>query len=126
MGESCMAARGFTILNGIAFNDHGKMVDQETPYHGGNLFPLAAASTVYLRDPRGTVGEDQLNGGKISTISTEDWQKILPLLKENEKLFGIQVEDLLTVDGVAKRPEHVYRKVVPIEIAALAKYENGM
>jgi len=126
MGESCMAARGFTILNGIAFDDHGKIVAQETPYHGGNLFPLAAASTVYLRDPKATVGEDQLNGGKISTISAEDWQKILPLLKENEKLFGIQVEDLLTVDGVTKRPEYVYRKVVPIEIAALAKYENGM
>ena len=126
MGESCMAARGFTILNGIAFDDHGKIVEQETPYHGGNLFPLAAASTVYLRDPRETVGEDQLNGGKISTISTEDWEKILPLLKENEKLFGIQIEDLLKVDGVMRRPECVYRKVVPVEIAALAKYENGI
>ena len=126
MGESCMAARGFIILNGITFDDHGKAVDQGTPYHGGNLFPLAAASTVYLRDPKETVGEDQLNGGKITTISTEDWERILPLLKENEKLFGIQVEDLLTVDGARKSPEHVYRKVVPIEIAALAKYENGM
>jgi glutamate synthase domain-containing protein 3 len=126
MGESCMAARGFIILNGITFDDHGKAVDQGTPYHGGNLFPLAAASTVYLRDPKETVGEDQLNGGKITTISTEDWERILPLLKENEKLFGIQVEDLLTVDGATKSPEHVYRKVVPIEIAALAKYENGM
>ncbi|HXX87435.1 MAG TPA: hypothetical protein VEH86_03195, partial [Candidatus Acidoferrum sp.] len=63
MGESCMAAKGFIILNGITFNDNGKIVDQETPYPGGNLFPLAAASTVYLRDPRETVGEDQLNGG---------------------------------------------------------------
>jgi len=126
MGESCMAARGFTILNGVAFDDHGKMVEQETPYPGGNLFPLAAASAVYLRDPRETVGEDQLNGGKINTISKEDWEKILPLLKENEKLFGIGVEDLLKVDGVMRRPECVYRKVVPVEIAALTKYESGI
>jgi len=126
MGESCMAASGFTILNGVAFDDHGKMVEQETPYPGGNLFPLAAASAVYLRDPRETVGEDQLNGGKIRTISNEDWERILPLLKENEELFGIGVEDLLKVDGVIKRPECVYRKVVPVEVAALAKYESGI
>jgi glutamate synthase domain-containing protein 1 len=126
MGESCMAARGFTILNGMTFDGHGKIVEQETPYHGGNLLPLAAASTVYLRDPRETVGEDQLNGGKISTISEEDWERILPLLNENEKLFGIRVEDLLNVDGFVRRPECVYRKVVPVEVAALAKYENGI
>lgn len=126
MGESCMAARGFTILNGVAFDDHGKMVEQATPYPGGNLFPLAAASAVYLRDPRETVGEDQLNGGKIGTISNEDWERILPLLKENEELFGIGAEDLLKVDGVTKRPECVYRKVVPVEVAALAKYESGI
>ena len=126
MGESCMAARGFTILNGIAFDGQGKIVEQETPYHGGNLFPLAAASAVYLRDPRQTVGEDQLNGGKIGTISGEDWEKMLPLLKENEKSFGIQVKDLLNVEGVIRRPECVYRKVVPIEVAALAKYESGI
>jgi hypothetical protein len=126
MGESCMAARGFTILNGITFDGHGKIVQQETPYHGGNLFPLAAAGTVYLRDPRETVGEDQLNGGRVTGISAEDWQRILPLLKENEKTFGIRVEDLLNVDGVPLRPELVYRKVVPVEVAALAKYENGI
>ncbi|MGA3191276.1 MAG: glutamate synthase [Candidatus Bathyarchaeia archaeon] len=126
MGESCMAARGFTILNGMTFDDHGKIAEQETPYQGGNLFPLAAASAVYLRDPRETVGEDQLNGGRICTISEEDWGKILPLLKENENQFGIQVEDLLNVDGVVRKPESVYRKVVPVEIAALAKYENGI
>lgn len=126
MGESCMAARGFTILNGMTFDDHGKITEQETPYQGGNLFPLAAASAVYLRDPRETVGEEQLNGGKISTISREDWERILPLLKENEKAFGIQVKDLLNVDGIIRRPECVYRKVVPIEVAALAKYDNGI
>jgi glutamate synthase domain-containing protein 1 len=126
MGESCMAARGFTVLNGIEFDDHGKIVDQETPYHGGNLFPLAAASTVYLRDPRETVGEDQLNGGRIDAVSREDWERILPLLMENERSFGIRVEDLLNVDGLIRTPERVYRKVVPVEVAALAKYENGI
>lgn len=126
MGESCMAARGFTILNGIKFDENGRIEEQETPYHGGNLFPLAAASAVYLRDPRQTVGEDQLNGGKIVGISGEDWKRILPLLEENERLFGIRVEDLLTVDGVVRRPEQVYRKVVPVEVAALTRYERGI
>jgi glutamate synthase domain-containing protein 3 len=126
MGESCMAARGFIILNGVTFDDQGKIAEQDTPYHGGNLFPLAAASAVYLRDPRKTVGEDQLNGGKITTISQEDWDKILPLLKENENHFGIQVKDLLNVDGAIRRPECVYRKVVPVEVAALTKYEAGI
>ena len=126
MGESCMAARGFIILNGITFNDHGVLVEQETPYHGGNLFPLAAASRVYLRDPKNTVHEDQLNGGKIVPLSKEDWEKILPLLKENERLFGIQVEVLLKVDGVQKKPEEVYRKVIPVEVVALTKYDQGI
>ena len=126
MGESCMAARGFVILNGMAYDDHGVLVEQETPYHGGNLFPLAAASAVYLRDPRNTVGEDQLNGGKIISLSKEDWEKILPLLEENERLFGIRIEDLLTVDGLLKKPDEVYRKVIPVEVAALTKYDQGM
>jgi len=58
--------------------------------------------------------------------SREDWARILPLLKENEESFGLRVEDLLNVDEVSRRPEHVYRKVVPIEVAALAEYERGM
>jgi hypothetical protein len=121
-----MAARGFIILNGMAFDDHGVLVEQETPYHGGNLFPLAAASVVYLRDPRYTVGEDQLNGSRLISLSKEDWEKILPFLEENEKLFGIRIEDLLTVDGTLKKPDEVYRKVIPVEIAALTKYDQGM
>jgi glutamate synthase domain-containing protein 1 len=126
MGESCMAARGFIILNGIAFDDHGTLVNQDTPYHGGNLFPLAAASAVYLRDPKITVHEDQLNGGEIVSLSKEDWEKMLPLLKENERLFGIRIEDLLTIDGALKKPEEVYRKVIPVEVAALTKYDQGI
>jgi len=125
MGESFMAASGFIILNGIRFDESGKVVEQETPYQGGNIFPLAAAGSIYIRDPWKTVGEDQLNGGKICEISREDWEKILPFLEENEQLFGIKVEDLLKVGGVVRRPEEVYRKVVPAEVAALARYEGG-
>ena len=125
MGESFMAANGLIVLNGIGF-ETGRILEQETPYHGGNLFPLAAAGAVYLRDPRRTVSEDQLNGAEILDISSEDWKRIKPLLKENEELFGIKVEDLLQVDGIIRRPEEVYRKVAPIEVAALSRYDQGI
>jgi glutamate synthase domain-containing protein 1/glutamate synthase domain-containing protein 3 len=125
MGESCMAANGFIILNGVRFNDHGRLVEQETPYQGGNLFPLAAAGSVYLRDPRQTVGEDQLNGSKIVSLSPQDWERILPLLQENEQQFGIRIDDLLTVNGITRKPQEVYRKVVPVEVGALMKYDTG-
>ncbi|MFX0197401.1 MAG: glutamate synthase, partial [Candidatus Hodarchaeota archaeon] len=100
--------------------------EQETPYHGGNLWPLAAASAVYLRDPWRSIGEDQLNGGELVSLSNDDWNQILPLLQENERLFGIRVQDLLTVDGIIRRPHEVYRKVVPIEVVALTRYEGGI
>jgi hypothetical protein len=125
MGESFMAANGLIILNGIRF-EKGIISEQETPYHGGNLFPLAAAGAIYLRDPRRTVGDDQLNGAEILNISSEDWKRIVPFLEENERLFGIRVEDLLNVGGIRGRPEEVYRKVVPVEVAALMKYDTGI
>ena len=124
LGESYMAAHGLIVLNGVKFDERGRLVEQETPYHGGNLFSLAAAGAVYLRDPRRTVGEDQLNGGKIVEVTEEDWRRILPLLKENERLFGIRVRDLLTVDGSLRSPREVYRKVVPVEVSALTRYER--
>ncbi|HMF30415.1 MAG TPA: glutamate synthase [Candidatus Lokiarchaeia archaeon] len=126
LGESCMAAKGFIILNGIGFNENGQFIEKETPYPGGNLFPLAAASAVYLRDPRQTVGEDQLNGATIVPLTPQDWEKILPKLEENEKLFGISIETLLTVDGIVRNPEDVYRKVTPVTGEALGKYDSGM
>ena len=43
----------------------------------------------------------------------------MPYLEENERLFGIKVADLLTVDGQRKTPAEVYRKVAPVKIAAL-------
>ena len=126
MGESFMAAKGLIIINGVKFDEDGRLVEEETPYHGGNLFSLAAAGAVYLRDPRQTVGEDQLNGGKIVPLSPRDWMRILPLLRENERLFGIRVRDLLMVDGKVRRPEEVYRKVIPVEVTALTRYERGI
>ena len=58
--------------------------------------------------------DEQLNGGAYSTILPADWKLILPFLQENERLFGIRVHrDLLTVDGVLRKPSEVYRKVAP-------------
>ena len=42
---------GFVILNGIRFDDDGKIVDQPMPYPGSNLFSLASGGAIYLRDP---------------------------------------------------------------------------
>ena len=45
---------------------------------------------------------------------------ILPYLEENQKLFGITVEQLLTVNGKRLKPCKVYRKVVPGNIKTIA------
>jgi hypothetical protein len=45
---------------------------------------------------------------------------IRPYLEENERLFGIRVSDLLTVDGRQREPEAVYRKVSAQSLAVLA------
>jgi hypothetical protein len=41
-------------------------------------------------------------------------------LEENERLFGIRVTDLLTVNGKLCEPEEVYRKVSAQALAVLA------
>jgi len=67
------------------------------------------------------VGEDQLNGGRISRLTKADWALILPHLKENERLFGISIDDcLLKADGVTKSPEEVYRKIEAVPLVTLA------
>ena len=116
LAESFMAGDplqggGFVILNGIAFNDDGHWQPLETPYPGGNLFSLASGGAIYLRDPKRQVDEAQLNGGSFAELSAADWELIEPYLLENERLFGICVEDLLCVDGVMMSPQKVYRKV---------------
>jgi len=117
LAESFMAGNplyggGFVILNGLGFDSKGRPVELPEPYAGGNLFSLASGGAIYVRDPKRKVGEDQLNGGRISKLNPGDWKLIMPHLKENERLFGISVDDfLLKVDGVTKPPEEVYRKI---------------
>ena len=126
LAESFMAGDplkggGFVILNGIQYNYLGEIIEQETPYPGGNLFSLASGGAIYLRDPHKLVTEDQLNSGKIVQLTFEDCKLILPYLKENERLYGISIDRLLTVNGKKKNMNKIYRKVVPIPIKALSK-----
>ncbi len=116
LAESFMAGDphqggGFVILNGVAYDESGTLVELETPYPGGNLFSLASGGAIYLRDPHRRVSEDQLNGGVFGELSAADWQLIEPYLQENERLFGIRLADLLQVGGEACQPIDVYRKV---------------
>jgi len=126
LGESFMAGDplnggGFVILNGIRLDEDGRIVPLPEPYPGSNLFSLASGGAIYVRDPHQKVVTQQLNGGKFVELTEADWELILPYLQENERLFGVKVEDLLTVDGKPCRPAQVYRKVTPVALKALAK-----
>jgi glutamate synthase domain-containing protein 1 len=121
LAESFMAGDpldggGFVVLNGIRFEDDGRISELETPYPGSNLFSLASGGAIYLRDPRGVVDASQLNGGRFATLQGRDWSLIEAYLRENEAIFGIPVDRLLSFEGVALSPERVYRKV---EVQAL-------
>ena len=119
MADDPLHGGGFVILNGMAFNAHGQMVPQPSPYPGGNLFSLASGGAIYVRHPCRLVAEGQLNGGALVSLTNADWALIYPYLEENERLFGIQVQTLLTVGESLKRPEEVYRKVAAIRLDAL-------
>ena len=124
LAESFMAGDplnggGFVILNGIEFDGRGRLVPQAVPYPGSNLFSLASGGAIYIRDPHQLVIEGQLNGGVFSTVTDADWDLIRPYLEENERLFGIQLQDLLTVDGYEKAPRDVYRKVSAVKLSVL-------
>jgi glutamate synthase domain-containing protein 1/glutamate synthase domain-containing protein 3 len=111
---------GFVVLNGIRIDDDGNVVPLPEPYPGSNLFSLASGGAIYVRDPHKYIVDQQLNGGRFAPITEKDWDLILPMLQENEKLFGIKVNDLLRVDNKQRRYSAVYRKVVPAPTGALA------
>lgn len=130
LAESFMAGDplqggGFAILNGIEFDDNGQIISRREPYPGSNLFSLASGGAIYIRDPHNSVSTQQLNGGEFTTLTVQDWDLILPYLEENERLFGISVDELLIVDGHKRMPEQVYRKVSPIKLRALASSASG-
>jgi glutamate synthase domain-containing protein 1/glutamate synthase domain-containing protein 3 len=129
LAESFMAGDpnrggGFVILNGVKFDDEGKLVPLPEPYPGSNLFSLASGGAIFVRDPGKTMVDQQLNGGKFARVTTADWELILPYLEENQRLFGITVEQLLTVNGQQRKPAQVYRKVVPGSVKIVASDET--
>jgi glutamate synthase domain-containing protein 3 len=119
LAESLMAGNphkggGFAVVNGMNYDDDGHLTPLELPYPGSNLLSLAAGGAVYIRDPHSTLVTEQLNGGVYRKLTDKDWKLILPYLEENQRLFGIDIAgDLLTVDGILRKPRDVYRKVVP-------------
>ena len=133
LAESFMAGDphdggGFVILNGIRLDDEGNIVPLPEPYPGSNLFSLASGGAIFVRDPHKVCVDGQLNGGMYLPLTEEDWELILPFLEENERLFNIKIDTLLTVDGKLLSPLEVYRKVVPIKVgeAILGKMKSSL
>ena len=131
LAESFMAGDplnggGFVVLNGLAFSDDdGSIRELESPYPGSNIFSLASGGAIYVRDPNRKLVEEQLNGGEFAEIVEADWKLIRPYLEENEALFGITVDRLLTVAGQPRAPQDVYRKIRPKKAATSAKGDPG-
>jgi glutamate synthase domain-containing protein 3 len=126
LAESFMAGDplkggGFVIVNGLFMNEDGDVMFLERPYPGSNLFSLASGGALYVRDPHRLMVDEQLNGGRFAELTDADWDLIHPYLLENQKHFGIAVEQLLTVDGAQGDPRRVYRKVEAVPLAVLTQ-----
>ncbi len=125
LAESFMAGDpynggGFVVMNGVTYDADGKLIELDSPYPGSNLFSLASGGAIYLRDPHRKSSQEQLNGGEYAELNEKDWQLIEPYLQENERLFGIKIADLLTVNGITRDYSAVYRKVQVVKLAVLA------
>ncbi len=127
LAESFMAGDphkggGFVVLNGVRFDEQGRVAPLDTPYPGSNLFSLASGGAIYVRDPHRKLVKEQLNGGEFAEMTEADWRIILPYLEENQRLTGIDIErDLLTVDGSRRSFQEVYRKIQAVQLAVLAR-----
>ncbi len=123
MAGDALHGGGFVIVNGVSFDEDGILREMETPYPGGNLFSLASGGAIYIRDPQRRVSDDQLNGGEFAPLGVDDWTLIRPYLEENEAIFGVALDELLTVDGSSRPPMQVYRKIQPAGHKALMPEE---
>jgi glutamate synthase domain-containing protein 1/glutamate synthase domain-containing protein 3 len=121
MAGDALNGGGFVVVNGLTLDEDGKIVFLDRPYPGSNLFSLASGGALYVRDPHNLLVEEQLNGGAYTELTDADWDLIHPYLIENEKHFGIKVDDLLTVDGTKLSPSKVYRKIEPGKLAVLTQ-----
>jgi glutamate synthase domain-containing protein 3 len=115
LAESFMASDplkggGFVLVNGIEVIN-GVVYELNHPYPGSNLFSLASGGAVYIRDPYNTITTNQLNGGKIIPPTIDDWQLLQTYFLENQRLFGIQVIDLM--NGNFDNFYSIYKKIIP-------------
>lgn len=118
LAESFMAGDplgggGFAILNRIAFNESGILIDLDPPFPGGNLFSLGSGGAIYIRDPEHVIGPDQFNGAQFTHLTPLDQNLIAPYLEENARLFGIPLSRLLEFNGRKLTFEETYRKIIP-------------
>jgi glutamate synthase domain-containing protein 3 len=126
MAGDALNGGGFVVLNAVEFDDDGNVKEMPAPYPGSNLFSLASGGAIYVRDPHRRIVDEQLNGGELVPMSNEDWELILPYLEENERLFGISIEEhLLNAGGRCRPPEDIYRKVRPVKLAVLTEIEDS-
>lgn len=128
LAESFMAGNplkdgGFVVINGLRTDEDGEVQELETPYPGNNLFSLASGGAIYLRDPGKKITEEQLNGGEFTEMTLQDWELLLPYLKQNEKLFQISVNRLLEYMGKESAFNQIYRKIVPSHVRVLQAEE---
>lgn len=128
LAESFMAGNplkegGFVVVNAITLNASGHIQSLENPYPGGNLFSLASGGALYFRDPKGLLSEEQLNGGEFAEVTEEDFNLLLPYLKENESHFSIPCDELLMHEGVSHPFHQVYRKIRPAKTHILQEEE---
>jgi len=124
LAESFMAGNplrggGFIIVNGLTFDEGGKIVEMDTPYPGNSLFSLASGGAIYIRDPANRLVDAQLNGGRFAKMAQEDWETVLPYLEENAEHFNIPVSRLLSYKGEALEFDQAYRKIAPMIGSAL-------
>jgi glutamate synthase domain-containing protein 1/glutamate synthase domain-containing protein 3 len=129
LAESFMAGDpynggGFVILNGLTVDKDGNVIPQDVPYAGSNLFSLASGGAIFIRDPFKKIVPEQLNGGVFLPFIDRDWKLILPYLQENERLFGISIEEhILKVDGKKLQPEEIYRTIGAVKSTVLSSKE---